>query len=176
MKTSRIINVRNKLGKQFGKRDIQATTWVGDQNLNSMVLRDSEEGIVFPGDQQVSEIEKLILEVLGLQRSVSIPISVDSQDDYNLDVSRLGPGKFQLLFKTTRNGGLRDGDSSVNVTIGPDEQPKLLAVITVISLIIGLVAGPILYKVSPILLGAAVGASAAFAIFSWFKTRTGKKK
>jgi len=175
------VTVKNKLGRKFKDRNVEVNTWVDGKLFKSFTISFGDEMMVYPFDQKDQpQLDSIDIEVLGGVTVIPIPISIDSADDLNLQfLNASGQNKWKVNFNSLKKPGVKlmgnGGDSNVNVTIGQDEPMELFAFLAVVTAI-GLFAGPLLYGISPVLWGAAVGVTFVGAVAAWYKSAVKKQK
>ncbi|UCH95425.1 MAG: hypothetical protein JSV88_00885 [Candidatus Aminicenantes bacterium] len=179
------ISIKNKLGNRFGNREIQVNTRANDKITGSFTISPWNEKRVHPLYQQAEkeipvpfQLDSLDIEALGLATNLPIPISIDTSDDLNVEVSHVIANNMWVILFKPPIVPKRNGDSNVNVTLGQDEPPFKAMSYLLGGAGLGIIFGPPLYRISPILWGAAVLAALAGAAVTWFRSagRERKKK
>jgi hypothetical protein len=174
--------VKNKLGTLYGNREIQVNNSPNDQTTGILTISPGEEKSLHPLYQQseedsqgVFQLGSLYIEALGLGTNRRIPVSINPPEGLNVDVScEIEDKRWKITFTPPINSFKTTG-SDVNVTLGQDEPLKNLVIAMAAPLFIGLIAAPILYRISPILWAAAVLIALAGAAAAWFRT-AGRKR
>ena len=154
------VSVKNKLGNQFGNRQVQVNTWANQQTTSSLTILPWGEKRVYPINPEARqpvdpvslELDSIEIEVLEGVAGIPIPIGIDSTDDLNVEVIQvIGQNTWTIKFNPPgKPGNLpiklggKGGDSNVNVTLGQDEPPNIvlyLLVALLIGFLIGLMVG-----------------------------------
>jgi len=176
------VTVRNRLGNQYGNLDVQVNTWANQQNTGNLTISAGDEKMVYPlpaayKSSLPPQLDSIDIEVSEVTNGIHIPIKIYP---YGLNVvvsHAILQNKWTIIFEPliTEGTGTKGGDSNVNVTIGQDEPMELFAFLAVVTAI-GLFAGPLLYGISPVLWGAAVGVTFVGAVAAWYKSAVKKQK
>ena len=174
------VTVNNKLGNQFGNPVVKVITSPNQNDTGDLTIPAGDEMMVYPLDQSAKatslQLEYIEIEVLGQGNEIPIPIGIDSTDDLNVGVIYVsGQNKWTIIFNPI---GIKGGDSNVNVTIGQDQPDKkyVSSYSFMFGMAGGILFGPLLYGISPILWGVAVGVALVGAVAAWYKSARRKKK